>query len=71
MWQVSYDAVLEALVLTASGDDAKGEKELKAKRREETVTKLHTYSVEELEKQVQNLQEQVNLIEDELMATTN
>eukprot|EP01043_Picozoa_sp_COSAG02_P057788 COSAG02_NODE_7075_length_3196_cov_1.760736_2_plen_137_part_00 len=70
MAQVSYDAVLEALVLTASGDDAKGEAEMKAKKLEETMTKLHTLSVEELEKQIKRLQDQVNLIEDELMAAS-
>ena len=68
--QVSYDAVLEALVLTASGDDAKGEAELKAKKAEETMFKLHTLSVEDLEKQVKRLQDQVNMIEDELIAAS-
>jgi hypothetical protein len=68
--QVSYDAVLEALVLTASGDDAKGEAELKAKKGEQTMLKLHTLSVEDLEKQVTRLQDQVNLIEDELIAAS-
>lgn len=66
--QVKYDAVLEALVLAACGDDAKGEEEKKAKKAEETATKLHTYSVEDLNKQVKRLQEQVNMIEDELFA---
>jgi len=70
MAQVSYDAVLEALVLTASGDDAKGEAEMKAKKLEETMNKLHTLSVEDLEKQVKSLQDQVNLIEDELIAAS-
>jgi hypothetical protein len=68
--QVSYDAVLEALVLTASGDDAKGEAEMKAKKNEETMIKLHTLSVEDLERQVKRLQDQVNLIEDELIAAS-
>ena len=67
--QVSYDAVLEALVLTASGDDAKGEEEKKAKRELETIFKLHTLSITELEKQAERLQTQVNIIEDELITS--
>jgi len=66
---VSYDAVLEALVLTASGDDAKGEEEKKAKREQETIFKLHTLSITELEKQAERLQTQVNIIEDELITS--
>ena len=68
--QVSYDAVLEALVLTASGDDAKGESEKKAKKQEQTNKKLHTLSIEELNTEVKILEDEMVIIEDELIAAS-
>eukprot|EP01046_Picozoa_sp_COSAG06_P041855 COSAG06_NODE_5253_length_3605_cov_72.692812_3_plen_68_part_00 len=67
---MSYDAVLEALVLTASGDDAKGESEKKAKKQEQTNKKLHTLSIEELNTEVKILEDEMVIIEDELIAAS-
>lgn len=67
--QVRYDAVLEALVLTASGDEAKTAAEMNAKKNDETVFRLHTSTVEDLDIQAKVLLDEIVTIEDELMAS--
>ena len=64
---VGYDAVLEALVLTASGDGAKTKEELDAANAEQERIELHTTPAADLEKKAELLDLEIAAIEAELM----